>query len=329
MNVSSYKINSTAISDSFAEEPPIGIKAVFASLYAVLTIGTILGNLLVIRAFSKFPNLRTASNSILVSLSFADLLMALVFLLHITNILSSKPSPHKLCGATSMLNLTFNCVIILHLALISVERFIAVKFSLRYHTIVTKRRALIASIVVWLYGIGVSLILPEPLRADGLEAFSEFLRALTPCFDQSFKEPFVLESNSAKAYLTFLVLTLLVVPIALIVISYSYIFNVAWKQRKQISQEERNLQVVTLAMKREMKAARTVAIVVGLCLASFVPLLLVLYLRFLTSTIVGPQHMQSTYLAASLNALWNPLIYCWRNENFRRSFKRLLRCNSW
>ena len=71
------------------------------------------------------------------------------------------------------------------------------------------------------------------------------------------------------------------------------IFNVPCKQRKQISQEQDNLQV---SMKREMKAARTVAIVVGLCLASFVPLLVILCLRFVTSTIISSEHMYGAYL---------------------------------
>ena len=323
MNNSSCRMKPAGISDNFSVEPPIGIKVVFVSLYAILTIGTIFGNLLVITAFWKFSNLRTVSNSILVSLSVADMLMAVVFVLHITKILGPKTS-HTLCNATTMLNLTFNSIIILHLALISVERFIAVKFSLRYQSIVTNRRALIASIVVWLWGIGVSMVFPQPLKADGFETFAEFLGALTPCFDHFNNKPFILQSNSVKAYLVFLVMTLLVVPIGIVVISYSYIFNVACKQRKQISQEEGNLQV---SMKREMKAARTVAVVVGLCLASFVPLLVILCLRVLTSTIVRPQYLYGTYFAASLNALWNPLIYCWRNESFRTNVKGLLTCN--
>ena len=268
MHGPSYKINTTGSPDSFPKEPPIGIKIVFVSLYVLLTIGTIFGNLLVITAFWKFSNLRKASNSILVSLSVADILMAVVFVLHITNILGPKTSPHQLCGATSMLNLTFNSIIILQLALISVERFIAVKLSLRYQSIVTNRRALIASIAVWLWGIGVCMVFPQPLKADGFKTFTQFFMALTPCFDHFNNQPFILQSNSFKAYLIFLVMTLLVVPIAIVVISYSYIFNVACKQRKQISQEQDNLQV---SMKRQMKAARTVAIVVGLCLASFVP----------------------------------------------------------
>ena len=303
MHGPSYKMNTTGIPDSFPEEPSTKMKVIIVSLYAILTIGTIFGNLLVIITFWKFSNLRKASNSILVSLSVADMLMAVVFVLHITNILGPKTSPHQLCSATSMLNLTFNSIIILHLALISVERFIAVKFSLRYQSIVTNRRALIASIAVWLWGIGVCMVFPEPLKADGFKTFTQFLMALTPCFDHFNNQPFILQSNSVKAYLIFLRMTLLVVPIAIVVISYSYMFNVACKQRKQISQEEGNLQV---SMKREMKADRTVAIVVGLCLASFVPLLVILCLRFLNPTIISSEHMYGTYFAASLNALWNP-----------------------
>ena len=251
--------------------------------------------------------------------------MAVVFVLHIASILDKKPPPHDVCSKASMLNLAVNSIIILHLALISVERFIAVKFALRYHTIVTNRRALIASIVVWLWGIAVSLVLPESFKADG---FGELLLALTPCTDRRhIKKPYISQSESVRAYLIFLVITLFLLPIAIIVCSYSYIFNVACKQRRQISREENNLQGGQLATKHEMKGARTVAIVVGLCLASFVPLLVILCLHFLASTTVRSQHMYGAYCAASMNAWWNPLIYCWRNEDFRRSFKSLLKCN--
>ena len=321
-------MNSTgSLLDRNADSLPRWRRVLIISIYVVVTIVTIFGNLLVMRAFCKFTNLRTASNSILVSLSVANMFMVVVFILQITNLIFPKQPPHTLCGSASILNLTFGSIIILHLALISVERLIAVKFSLRYHTIVTNRRALFTSIVVWLWGIAVSMVFSESLKAEGLKTFTEFLRALTPCFVNHKKAPFIVQSDAVEAYLIFLVITLLVMPIAIIVISYSYILNVARKQRRQISQEEDNLQVGKLAMKREMKGARTVAIVVGLCLASFVPLLVILCLHFLTTTRVSSHHMYGAHFAASMNAWWNPLIYCWRNESFRRSFKRLLGCN--
>ena len=307
---------------------PTAAKVGFVFIYAVLAIGTFFGNCLVIRAFSKFTHLRTASNSILVSLAMVDLLMVAVFIFQVINTLNAK-GLHSVCMIRSILGLSINSIIILHLALISLERFIAVKFALRYRAIVTNRRALIASTAVWLWGILVSYVFPEILKENGEKAFHEFRLALTPCFFRLFsnKKSFVLHSEAVKVYLIFLLLTLLLLPIAIIVISYSYIFKVACKQRRQVLQEERNLHVVTVTMKREMKAARTVAIVVGLCLASFLPLLVILWLHLFTSVTISPRHLHVAYTVASMNACWNPLIYCWKNQDFRRGFKRLLKCN--
>lgn len=299
-------------------------KAAITSLYVILIMVTVLGNLLVVRAFSKFANLRTVSNTILVSLAVADMLMVFVFILHITNIQFPRLTPrHQLCSVASMLNLTVNAIIILHLALISVERFLAIKYALSYHTLVTHRRAIIASAAVWFWGISISMIFPESLKADGLKTFKEFLQGLTPCFVS--EEPFFLHSESVQAYLVFLVVALLVMPIGIIVTSYSYIFRVAWKQRIKI-QDGQNSHLHKIFRRREMKGAWTVAIVVGLCLVSFIPLLVTLCLHFLNVTTVKIHQMHGVYFAASMNAWWNPLIYCWRNESFRRNIKRLLKC---
>ena len=312
--------------DDGRKEVPAELKAIIITIHVLLTIVTIFGNSLVIRAFYKFSSLRSASNVILVSLSVVDILMTVSFILKVANIIVGQTRPsHVLCSLASKVSLTFSAIIILHLALISVERFIAIKFALSYHTIVTNRRATIASIVVWLWGIAVEVIFPKTLKTDGEEAFNEFLQAISPCFHRH-HESFSLQSASVRPYLVFLVVSLLVVPIVIIMTSYSYVFIIAWKQRRQIREGE-NLQG-ELTMKCEMKGARTVAIVVGICLVSFIPLLVVLCIRFLTSSPIEARKMQAVYLVASLNACWNPLIYCWRNENFRNSFKRLLKCNA-
>ena len=300
----------------------------FVCMNTFLALATLFGNYIVVRAILKFPNLRTASNSILASLALVDLLMVSVFILQVVERVLEK-SRHRLCIGKSMLSFSLNANIILHLALISVERVIAVKFALRYHTIVTTRRALFASIGVWMLAILLTIIFPQALNADGSQTFRKFLGGLTTCLFRVLRKEgrdFFRNSNSVIVYLNFLVAALLFLPISTVVVSYGYIFNVACRQHKRI-QDEHTLQSITLTMKREMKAARTVAIVVGLCFISFVPLLLLLCIHFLLeSRNITKRQLNLAYMAASLNAFWNPLIYCWRNPHFKVAFARLLKC---
>ena len=137
----------------------------------IITVAALLSSYLVLRAFHKFQNLRTASNIILVSLSTADGLLAIPRILDIINLtlrynakyLLRMPVLQKVSGTFTFFLVS---VIILHLALMSVERFIAIKFALTYHTIVTKRRSRIVSIAMWLWALVVTIALPR-LRQQG------------------------------------------------------------------------------------------------------------------------------------------------------------------
>ena len=306
---------------------PNELKVFFVCSNTFLALTTLFGNYIVIRAFLKFPNLRTASNSVLVSLALVDLLMVPVFILRVVENVLEKP--RRLCIGKSILSFSLNANIILHLALISVERVIAIKFALRYHTIVTIRRALFASIGVWMLAILLTIVFPQALKIDGKQTFREFLGGLTTCLFRLLRErgkDFFRNSNSVIVYLTFLVAALLFLPISTVVISYGYIFNVAYRQQRRV-QDLHTLQSITLTMKREMKAARTVAIVVGLSFLSFVPLLLILCLHFFSESVdITKTQLNFAYMAASLNACWNPLIYCWRSQHFKEAFARLLKC---
>ena len=238
--------------------------------------------------------------------------MVTVFILRVVMILGRKNSCLKLCGVTSMISLTLTAIIILHLALISDLRFTAIKFSLRYLSLVTHRRTLIASGTVWLWGLGVSIIFPLVLFRDK-EISLQIIKALTPCLNNSSQDNAILHSNQyqVSTYLIFLLLALLALPIATVIASYSYIIKAAYNQQKQIMSDESSSQAGQVTMKREMKAARTVAMVVGLCLASYTPLVIMLCIRVasISSTIAKPKAMFVTNLVASLNAVWNPLVY--------------------
>ena len=301
---------------------------------------TIFGNTLVFKAFYKFPNLRTASNIILVSLAVADNLTVLPFVLNISFIairLEKNGPPtsiHWLCKSSAWLSLVLASVIILHLALISVERVIAVKYSLRYRTIVTNSRMLIASITVWLWAVGATVVFPQALRADSSgNAYEKLHKAFHPCICDQGRPRLChgqrVPSSARDSYQMFMVISLLVIPILIILSSYGYVFVVARKHRKQIREQHDTQGVST--WRSELKGAYTLGIVVGVCLSAFVPLLVVTGYRVFGSRdlvrSLSPWFKYIVYdLALGLNACLNPLIYAWRHEKFKIAFRQLLRC---
>lgn len=163
---------------------PTEMKALVVTIFVTITIISIFGNTMVIRAFYKFSNLRNAANVIVVSLSVAGISMSVPFILHIATILvGKKVPPHQLCAPASIINLTLIGIVILHLTLISVERFVAVKFAMTYHTIVTNRRTVIASTVAWLWGVCAVNAFPEAFKATD-KVFGGYHAGLTPCLPQ-------------------------------------------------------------------------------------------------------------------------------------------------
>ncbi|PFX26034.1 Alpha-1A adrenergic receptor [Stylophora pistillata] len=246
------------------EEPPdIIIPKIFIVILVILIIAITFGNSLLFMAFHKFSSLRSASNSILMSLCAADSLTVVVFALDIS-LLAHKPkgtNPDSdarslMCTFSGVSTILLISVITVHLAFISVERFIAVKFALRYQSIVTTRRTMLTSLVVWLWAIAVAVVLPHS-ALDG-KIFKELYHALHPCSACS-REKRKTMPPAALGYVIFWVISVLVIPILIILCSYGYIYLISRKHRREI-EDQVNIQGAATTWE-EMKGARTVAIV--------------------------------------------------------------------
>ena len=156
------------------------------SIQLILTVATVFGSYHVLRAFHKFHSLRTASNFVLVSLSTTDGLLAIPLnygivqiSLKLLNGCDAENSSGLLRKITSTSSFFLISVIILHLALISVERLIAVKFALRYHTIVTNLRSLIVALAMWGFFATVTITFATTLVANSGD-FERFRQAMDP-----------------------------------------------------------------------------------------------------------------------------------------------------
>ena len=297
------------------------------SFCGIITVAAVLGSYFVLRAFHKFRNLRTASNNILVSLSIAEGLLAIPMILDIIRLflqLYNVGHCSLLKEVSGTVTLFLLSVITLHLTLMSSERFIAIRFALRYHSIVTKRRARFVSIAVWLWALVIVIALPWTLRTPGRKDSREFCKEMHPDSDKA-------QELQMRWHLVFTAASMFLVPLLIIICSYTYIFIVSYKQRQRVRKQGRDFPGMP-TIKHEMKGARTVAIVVALCLLSIIPILVVTSLRvFWAKLLAGHSHQKLLQhivykVAMFLNASCNPLIYGWRNEEFRNAFRKMLKC---
>ncbi|CAH3140573.1 unnamed protein product, partial [Porites evermanni] len=295
------------------------------SFCGIITVAAVLGSYFVLRAFHKFRNLRTASNNILVSLSIADGLLAIPMILDIILLclqLYNVGNCSLLKEVSGTVTLFLLSVITLHLTLMSSERFIAIRFALRYHIIVTKRRARFVSIAMWLWALVIVIALPWTLRTPGRKDSREFCREMHPDSDKA-------KELSIRWHLVFTAASMFLFPLLIIICSYTYIFIVSYKQRQRVRKQGRDFPGMP-TIKHEMKGARTLAIVVALCLLSIIPILVVTSLRvFWAKLLAGHSHQKLLQhivykVAMFLNASCNPLIYGWRNEEFRNAFRKMI-----
>ena len=297
------------------------------NVHGFITIVALLGSYFVLRAFHKFRNLRTASNNILVSLSIADGLLAIPLILDIIHLClkySVRHCPRILKEVDGTIALFLLSVIVLHLTLLSSESFIAIKFALRYQAIVTKRRARNVSIAMWLWALFVTVAVPEILQKATGKDLRKVHRQIKADIDTC-------EVLHIRWHLVFQAAAMFLVPLLIILCSYTYIFIVSYKQRQHVREQGRDIPGMP-TVKHLMKAAHTLAIVVALCLLSIIALLVVTSLRIFFGKLLGgrghkmlPENIVYD-VAMFLNAICNPLIYGWKNEEFRNAFRKMLKC---
>ena len=139
------------------------------------------------------------------------------------------------------------------------------------------------------------------------------------------------EVHRIKWHLVFQASSMFLVPLLIILCSYTYIFIVSYKQRQHVREQGRYIPGMP-TVKHHMKGARTLAIVVALCLLSIIALLVVTCLRIFRGISIGDRKHQMLLqnivydVAMLLNAICNPLIYGWKNEEFRNAFRKMLKC---
>ncbi|XP_078375905.1 histamine H2 receptor-like [Oculina patagonica] len=245
---------------------------------------TVLLNVLVIMAVKRRPRLQSNTNILLACLAATDILTGLTV----------QPSfilwtaYDKGCFTCSVYKIHNSCIRLLsvcsclHLMLLTCERLIAIKFTIRYPYLVTTRNIKVAVIAIWFYSISCVAFKP----------FENF-----------------------RIILNFLFGFALISCILFIAVAYIILYRETIRHRKMIITQQLPQEEVK-RFARESKALKTCVFVVGAVVLCFLPMAFILISR--GADIFNSFAAPWIRTFGMLNSLFNPLIYCWRLKKMRR-----------
>ena len=273
--------------------------------FSLSGLAAVTGNMVALWLFYKHKSLRTISNRFLASLSMADAFVGLVIdPVLIVIICWIQPEVHSnLFLISIMLWIHTTAATTLNSCCVSIDRFIAIRFPYRYQDILTERRCFAVIILVWF----ISLCLP----------FLVFLR----------------ERNGPNELLVSIAFTICLVPLLVVCFCYILIFKLARKQFRRIL-PAKNIpdsgENVRFRVMQNFKAIKTVGFVLSACIITWMPSVVLQLVKFYymeeekrcrlrkLTFVVSPWVEAIAFTSSAIN----PLIYYFRNSDFRRAFRR-------
>ncbi|XP_076026982.1 trace amine-associated receptor 1-like [Genypterus blacodes] len=285
----------------FARNPSIICVSIYIFL-SLLSVVTILGNLLVIISVIYFKQLHTPTNSLILSLAAADLLVGiLVFPLSMAFSLSSCIYyEHVLCKIRRCLDITLSTCSILNLCCISIDRYYAVCKPLSYSIKINYNIVMIMILMSWgvpaLIGIGVIIA--------GLNQGK--------CEERCFIN--IQIKSTTASVLSFYI------PVIIMLGIYLKIFLVAQKQARSIQSTKSGARV----SKMERKATKTLAIVLGVFLLCWTPFFVCNNISHFSSDPMPDPVIETLNWLTLSNSMLNPFIYAFFYSWFRSAFRIII-----
>ncbi|XP_038067146.1 5-hydroxytryptamine receptor 1A-like [Patiria miniata] len=325
MGESEASVLSNATTGKSPSHFPLGQreKAIFLTVDVLLATSIILGNTLVILSVLRERRLRTPTNAFIASLAVADLMVGVIVIpIDIAFALGYATGVEPLaCLACSNVLTSMIILSVLHLTVIAYDRYLAITDPLSYVIKMGRTRISVLIAVAWATAISISAM---PLLGwNNLQYFSH--------------EYCDLMFVHAPSYRFFTVSVSVVFPLNLMLFFYFKMFRVAKGHMNRIAAQEATTSRRP-TLRRDVKAAKTVAMILGFFLLAWTPASLISVLDFFIKVDHGLQEKLLIYELiffhiAFTNSMVNPVIYAFRNKEFRHSFLKLtgavLRCECW
>ncbi|XP_063356106.1 trace amine-associated receptor 13c-like [Pelmatolapia mariae] len=286
-------------------------KAVLLNIVlSCISLNTAVLNLLVIISVSHFRQLHTPSNILLLSLAVSDFFVGLLLMpLEIFRNTTCWVLGDLMCSVYIHLTVILICASVGNIVLISVDRYVAICDPLHYPTKITVGRVKLSVCLSWLFSIFYSSLYAKDVLIEPGK------------YNSCYGECVFLINNTVgmiDVVLTF------IVPVSVIIILYMRVFVVAVSQARAMRS---HVTAVTLQCsvnqtnKSELKAARSLGVLVVVFLASYCP--------FFCYTLVEENAVKDPSASFVVfvfycNSCLNPLIYALFYPWFRNAVKVII-----
>ncbi|XP_017163934.1 alpha-1A adrenergic receptor-like isoform X1 [Poecilia reticulata] len=313
---------------------PVGMVLASFIMFAIV------GNILVILSVVCNRHLRTPTNYFIINLAMADLLLGTTVLpvSATLEVLGYWVFGRIFCDIWAAVDVLCCTASIMSLCVISIDRYVGVRYPLQYPMVVTRRRALMAMLGVWILALVISIgpLLgwkQPPSQDDTVCVITE--------------EPFYALFSSLGSFY---------IPLAVILAMYCRVYVVAKRTTRNLEAgmmrdraEDSNeltlrihcrnqqihdlcppakaagggastgrgaLTVKLLKFSREKKAAKTLGVVVGMFILCWLPFFLVLPISSFNSSLRPPETLfKVIFWLGYFNSCLNPIIYpCYSRE---------------
>ncbi|XP_063769111.1 adenosine receptor A2a [Pseudophryne corroboree] len=294
---------------------------IYIVLEVIIAILAILGNVLVCWAVCINSNLQNATNYFVVSLAAADIAVGVLAIPFAVSISTGFCATFHACLFIACFVLVLTQSSIFSLLAIAADRYIAIRIPLRYNSLVTSRRANIIIGVCWLlsFVIGLTPMLGWHRKDLALENSSRCSPPMLECLFEN------VVTMDYMVYYNFFACVL--VPLLLMLGIYLRIFMAARRQLKQTELKVTCGERSRSTLQREVHAAKSLAIIVGLFAICWLPLHIINCFTLFCQACSRPPLlvMYFAILFSHANSVVNPLIYAYRIREFRHTFRKILR----
>ncbi|XP_068590306.1 trace amine-associated receptor 13c-like [Cebidichthys violaceus] len=280
-------------------------------LLSSISLLTVTLNLLVIISISHFKQLHTPTNLLLLSLAVSDFFVGLLMCFQIVLIDGCWFFGDIMCMLYQYLGYIITSASVGTMVLISVDRYVAICDSLHYFNKVTQKRVNICVCLCWICSVFLhSLLLKDNLEQPG---------SYNSCFGECvFHITYI--AGRADLFLSF------IGPVTVIIVLYMRVFVVAVFQARAMRSHTAAFSVKSsvrvTAKKSELKAARTLGVVIVVFLVCLCPY----YCVSLTGqdTLLNASSAAFVICLFSFNSCLNPVIYAFFYPWFRKSIRLIV-----